>query len=184
MRITCFVAVLLFASICLPARAQTSPAPADSTTETAAVAPPAHPATADQIREFLALTHTVDHMKKTVAQSIKTARITSAPYYTGGFWDDMEKAALSVDFVTPMISTYQKFYSEEDMAALISFFKSSTGERMLAAEPQVAAMLESTLRASGAEIGRQVGEKHKDEIERLMKQQQHPSTSPTIQLKP
>jgi len=86
--------------------------------------------------------------------------------------------------VTPMISTYQKFYSEEDMAALISFFKSSTGERMLAAEPQVAAMLESTLRASGAEIGRQVGEKHKDEIERLMKQQQHPSTSPTIQLKP
>jgi len=187
MRTTCFAAVLLFATICLAAPAQTtdhSTAPATDATD---IGPPAHPATADQIREYLELTHAVDKMHKLISQNVKSARITSAPYFTGGFWDDMEKAVLDVDLVTPIISSYQKYYSQEDMAALIAFYKSSAGQRMLAAEPHIAADLDATLRQAGAQAGRQVGEKHKDEIQRLIKQTQNPPpqpSSPMIQLKP
>ena len=184
MRIT-RLAVILLAAIALGARAQQ---PAPQTTDSPAVSelpPTAHPATADQIREFLTLTHTIESAHKMMSQSIKAARATSAPYYTGGFWDDMEKAVLDVDLVTPIISAYQKYYSQEDMAALITFYKSPVGQRMLAAQPQIALVLQSTLRDAGAEAGRQVGEKHKDEIERLMKQsQQRAPQSPAIQLKP
>ena len=184
MRFTRLAAALLFACICLAAQAQTADNSAATAADTTDVPPPTHPATADQIREYLELTHTIDKMHKLISENVKTARITSAPYFTGGFWDDMERAVLNVDLVTPIISSYQKYYSQEDMAALISFYKSSAGQRMLAAEPHIAADLNATLRQAGAQAGRQVGDKHKDEIERLMKQTEHPSQSPAIQLKP
>ena len=187
MRSTRLAAVLLCATACFAGKAQTT----DQTPPAAAtlpdIAPPAHPATADQIREYLELTHAVDKMHKLISQNVKSARITSAPYFTGGFWDDMEKAVLDVDLVTPIISSYQKYYSQEDMAALIAFYKSSAGQRMLAAEPHISADLDATLRQAGAQAGRQVGEKHKDEIQRLIKQTQNPPpqpASPIIQLKP
>ena len=183
MRTTCFAAVLLFASTCLAAPAQTADHSTPASADTVDLPPPAHPATADQIREYLNLTHAVDKMHKVISQNVKTARITSAPYFTGGFWDDMEKAVLNLDLVTPIISSYQKYYSQEDMAALIAFYKSSAGQRMLAAEPHISADLDATLRQAGAEACREVGEKHKDEIQRLIRQQQqqqHPSTPPVI----
>lgn len=184
MRITRVVILSAVAAIALSAPAQEL---APQSTETPAVSelpPTAHPATPDQIREFLTLTHTIESAHKMMSQSIKAARATSAPYYTGGFWDDMEKAVLDLDLVTPIISAYQKYYSQEDMASLISFYKSPVGQRMLAAQPQIALVLQNTLHDAGAAAGRQVAEKHKDEIERLMKQSQQQAQPPAIQLKP
>ena len=101
------------------------------------LAPPAHPATAAQIRAFLALSHSTETAQKLMSQMLKSSRVTSAPYYTPGFWDDIEKAIMEIDLVTPVIPAYQKYFSEEDMAATIAFYKSPSGKRLLEAQPFV-----------------------------------------------
>ncbi len=136
------------------------------------LAPPVHPATEAQVRELLTLTHAVDEAHTAMAASLKAARDTSAPYYTAAFWDDMEKAVMAIDIVGPCVPAYQKYFSEEDMASVLAFYRSSAGKRFLDAQPFVGSALSDTLRKAGAEAGMQVGLKHKDEIDRLMKESQ------------
>jgi uncharacterized protein len=164
-----YLVVLLIAFGSASALAQSAPAtPApDKVTE---IAPPEHPATADQIREYLAITNAVETAHKVMQQSIKTSRITSAPYFTASFWDDMESAVMNIDIAAPCIPAFQKYFSKEDMAATITFYKTPAGQRLLAAQPFITSAIGDVLRNAGREAGKQVGLKHKDEIERLMKE--------------
>jgi hypothetical protein len=185
-------AVLLSAFICLAAAAQTQiqaqpqsqiqPQPTDQMSpEAPGPPPPAHEATADQIRELLGITHALDMAHKLILQSLKAARATSAPYYTAAFWDDMEKSLGEADMLTPSIAAYQRYLSQEDAAAAIAFYKTDSGRRVLEAQPLISAALESVMRVTGQQIGAQVGLRHRDEIQRLMKQQlpvQTPATQP------
>ena len=134
------------------------------------LAPPVHPATPAQIREYLALTHAIETAHKVMDASIKSSRATSASYFTTSFWDDMEKALMNIDIVGPAIPAYQKYFSQEDMAAMIVFYKTPAGQHVLAAQPFISSVLSDSLRAAGKKVGEQVGLKHKDEIERLKSQ--------------
>jgi uncharacterized protein len=169
-----FLAIaLIFACVSLaPAQA---PSPAAGPNGIAELAPPEHPATADQIREYLSLTHSVEIAHAAMGQMLKASRATSAPYYTASFWDDMEKAIMDIDMVGPCIPAYQKYFSEEDMAATIAFYKMPAGKRLLAAQPFITATLSDVLRKVGEQAGKQVGLKHQDEIQKLMQQQAQPS---------
>jgi hypothetical protein len=133
--------------------------------------PPAHPATPSQIREYLKLTSAVENAHAAMAQMLKVSRTTSAPYLTPSFWDDMEKAVMGIDIVDPCIPAFQRYFSEEDMAAAIAFYKTAAGQRMLAAQPFVASALGEVLQKAGREAGEKVGLQHKAEIDRLMKEQ-------------
>jgi hypothetical protein len=143
--------------------------------DAATLAPPQHPATEAQIREYLALTHALDVAHKAMAQSLKAARATSAPYFTASFWEDMEKAVMDVDLVTPIVPAYQRYFSEEDMAATLAFYKSPAGSRLLAAQPFISSAAVDAGRKAGEIAGRAVGLKHRDEIQKLMQQQSQPT---------
>jgi hypothetical protein len=157
---------------CVPfALAQSASAKNDAST----LAPPEHPATEAQVRECLALTHALDIAHNAMAQSLKAARATSAPYFTPAFWDDMEKAVMNIDLVGPLLPAYQRYFSEEDMAATIAFYKSPAGSRLLAAQPFITAAAGDAARKAGEAAGREVGLKHKDEIQKLMQQQAQPT---------
>lgn len=169
------VAVLTSVLCPLASAAQAAPssaAPVEHTTNIPIVAPPAHPATEAQIREYLALTHAIDTAHQLIKDDLRTSRTTSAPYLTSGFWDDMETALMQIDLVPYFVPAYQKYFSEEDMAATIAFYKSPAGQRLLAAQSSISAAAKESLTAAGRAAGMEVGKKHADEIERLMKQQQ------------
>jgi hypothetical protein len=136
------------------------------------LAPPEHPATEAQVREYLALTQALDNAHKMMGQSLKAARATSAPYFTASFWDDMEKAIMNIDLVGPLLPAYQRYFSQEDMAATIAFYKSPAGSRLLAAQPFITSAASDAARKAGEVAGREVGLKHADEIQKLMQQQQ------------
>lgn len=57
------------------------------------------------------------------------------------------------------------------MTAIIAFYEAAAGKRLLAAQPFISSAAGEVLRKAGSEAGQQVGLKHKDEIETLMKQQ-------------
>lgn len=168
------VLVLSATTLLHPARSQ---APASSATSDPApnIAAPEHPATPEQIREYLVLIKYVGTAHKLMGQMLNASRATAAPYYSASFWEDMEKAIMEIDLVTPVIPAYQKYFSQEDMAATIAFYKSPAGQRLLEAQPFISSSAADVLRKAGSEAGREVGLKHKDEIETLMKQQKQES---------
>jgi hypothetical protein len=145
---------------------------ASSNNDASSLAPPEHPATESQVREYLTLTRSVEAAHSAMTEMIKSSRATSAPYLTASFWDDMEKAVLEIDLVGPCIPAYQKYFSQEDMAATIAFYKSPAGKRLLEAQPFIMSAASDVARKAGQQVGAQVALKHKDEIERLMKQSQ------------
>lgn len=178
-RITTFLLLFALAASASKVTAQAAPA-VPSADSLANVAPPEHPATPDQVREYLALVHYVDTAHKMMGQMLKASRATSAPYYTDSFWDDMAKALMEIDLITPVIPAYQKYFSQEDMTTTIAFYESAAGKRLLAAQPFISSAAGEVLRKAGTEAGQQVGLKHKEEIETLMKQQkQGPTAQPT-----
>jgi len=180
------IAALLLAScVCtLTATAQNAAAPAGSKAGISSVAPPAHPCTEAQVRELLRLTHAIDIAHDAMKESLHSSRVTSGPYFTPGFWDDMEAAVLKIDFVPLAVPAYQKYLSEEDMAAAIDFYKTPAGRRILDSQPFVASAVSDAARQAGEQAGIEVGKKHADEIQRLMQQQQRPaqSSQPSIQV--
>jgi hypothetical protein len=174
------IAALLAVSVCtLAASPQSTPAPARPTADASSIAPPAHPATEAQIREYLTLNHAIDTAHQLIKDELRTSRATSAPYFTPGFWDDMETALMQIDLVPYFVPAYQKYFSEEDMAATIAFYKSPAGQHLLAAQASISSAAKESLTAAGRAAGIEVGKKHADEIERLMKQQQ-PAGQPSI----
>ena len=174
MKITTILLLFVLAGTASIVVAQTLPS-APSADSVADIAAPEHPATPDQVREYLALVNYVGTAHKMIGQMLRASRATSAPYYTDSFWDDMEKAIMEIDLVTPVIPAYQKYFSQEDMTATIAFHKTAAGKRLLAAQPFISSAAGEVLRKAGSEAGQQVGLKHKDEIETLMKQQKQDS---------
>ena len=161
--------IVIFLSAASNMQAQSAPSQSTAPTE---IPTPAHPATPDQVREYLSLVDYVGSSHKMMGQLLKASRATSAPYYTPSFWDDMEKALMEIDLITPVIPAYQKYFSQEDMAATIAFYKSPAGKHLLQAQPAIASAAGDILRQAGHAAGEEVGAKHKQEIETLMKQQQ------------
>jgi len=171
-----YATVILFTlltSICPLLGAQTAPAgPQMSPAADAGLPPPAHPATEAQIREYLAMTRAIENAHKAMASGIRANRATSAPYFTASFWDDMEEAVMEIDLAALIVPAYQKYFSEEDMAATLAFYKTPAGQRLLAAQPPIGAAVTSAAQEAGQIAGRQVALKHRDEIQALMKSSQ------------
>lgn len=167
---------ILLGSLTVPLHAQTQPA-----TTTPDIPAPAHPATVEQIHEYFTITHSLDTAHKMMGQMVDAMQATGAPYIPKSFWDDLRSGFATFDLETPLFSAYQKYFSEEDMRSLISFYKSPAGQRFLQAQPLIAEFSREQFRKAGEELGRQVYERHKDEIEAARskyEQGEHPPAQP------
>ena len=130
---------------------------------------PEHPATEAQIREYFALTGALRTMRELMSKMIAAQRITGAPYYPSAFWDDMQAEFLKIDLADKLIPIYQQFLSTEDMAEIISFYRSPAGKRILATQLPITQQSQTIFRELGREIGEKVYTAHKDEIDAAKK---------------
>ena len=132
--------------------------------------PPAHPATPAQIREFLNLTHAAESVHVRISENLKRMRASSPASIPASFWDDAQHAMMTINIADLCIPVYQKFYSQEDMAATLAFYRSPAGRRMVAAEPSVATILNQAMTEAGVQVGEKIGLKYKDQLEKLKSQ--------------
>jgi hypothetical protein len=130
---------------------------------------PLHPATAEQMREYYQLTHTMETAHSMMDQMVVTMQTTSVPYLTKAFWDDMRISFAKFDLETYFTPAYQKYFSEEDMASVIAFYKSPAGQRLLQSLPLIESVAGDQLKAAGQTIGHEVYLRHKDEIDAAKK---------------
>ena len=171
---------LLLACILLGAaaslHAQTQPTEPDTTV-------PAHPATVEQIHQYYTLTHSIDTARKIMDQTVVAMQATSPEYLPQDFWDDMRKSLAALDLEAAFTPAFQKYFSEEDMRGILDFYRSPSGQRLLAAQPQIASYMQAQLRTVGQKIGQEVYVRHKDEIDAARnkyEESQHPNTQPGI----
>lgn len=134
------------------------------------LAPPAHPATPEQIREYLTVTHSDETAHKLMAQSLQAMRAAGNPAIPAVVWEEMGDEFAKFDLITPMISSYQRYLSQEDLAAAIAFYRTDAGQRILASQPYIISAAQDSLRKMGQDIGRQIVERHKSEIEARSKE--------------
>jgi len=152
------LSVLLAASVKLPAQNVVQPA------ASASIPTPQHPATADQIREYFNVINLDRTVHQLMDQMVKAMQATSAPYYPASVWEDMHKSIGEFDILGPMVPIYQKYVSQEDMAATLAFYRSDAGQRLLAAQPVMAAESQTIFPELGRKIGEEVARRHLDEI--------------------
>lgn len=164
----------------VPAKNLPLTSPSQTPTAVNETAPPAHPATEDQIREYMALTGVAKTTRDLFDSSVGAMQATSAPWYPADFWDDLRSEFFKLDVVSLYIPFYQRYISQADMQAMIVFYRSPAGKNLLAVDPLIVRDAKVVLSERGKEIGEAVYNRHKDEIEAAKKQYeaQH-ATTPT-----
>ena len=159
---------LLFAG-CAPLFAQVVPVPEGSLPR-APIAPPEHPATPEQIREYFELAGVPKLLDQVMTQMLNGMRVTSKDTVPASVWDQMQTDFRKYDFLSVMIPAYQRYVSQEDMAVTLAYMRSDAARRMHSSEP----FLESAISEATSKAGREIGEKaardHMDEILALRKQ--------------
>lgn len=143
-----------------------------TTATSPSVTPPAHPATAEQIKEYLAITSAAENAHKMITQNVATSRANAPSYVPNTFWDDLSKSMGSIDLVTALIPVYQKYFSQEDMAAALVFYKTPAGKHILDDQPLVSANAGEILRTEVNRVGQETYQRHKTEIDAATKAHQ------------
>lgn len=89
-----------------------------------------------KINEFIKLT-AVDKLGKQSIDKMVELYKRQFSDLTEGFWEEFKKEANENELAKMYIPIYDKYYSESDLDALIKFYKSPTGKKMVAVMPEV-----------------------------------------------
>lgn len=126
--------------------------------------PPAHPVTVAQVYEILRLTGT-DPMRRQMVDELLPCLKQMMPYMPDDVVADFQHSLTTADFQGAMIHSFQQHLSREDAAAIIAFYQSPVGQRMIATMPQIL----NDGQQAGTELGQhlmlQVIQRHKAEID-------------------
>ncbi|HEX4067373.1 MAG TPA: DUF2059 domain-containing protein [Acidobacteriaceae bacterium] len=125
---------------------------------------PAHPVTAAQVYEILRLTGTDPTRRQMVDEMLPNLK-QMMPYMPDDVVADFQRSLTTADFQGAMIHSFQQHMSREDAAAIIAFYKSPAGQRMIATMPQIL----NDGQQAGTELGHhvmlQVIQRHRAEID-------------------
>lgn len=140
------------------------------------IGPPAHPATEDQVREYLSLIRADKLAHETLDSSLRAMQTTSAPYYPAAMWADMRAEFQKMDVAAIYVQVYQRYMSQSDMQAVIDFYRSPAGHSLLEAQPLAIRDAQAIVRQKATQTAQAIVAKYKDQIEAAKKQyDSHPS---------
>ncbi len=142
------------------------------------VPPPEHPATPEQIKEYLQLTKSVENAHRAFAQMVGNSRSQAPAYFPADFWTDVDQKFNAIDIGSELVPIYQRYFSQEDMAAALAFYKTPAGQRVLNEQPLAAVASSDVLRKDGQRVGQEALARHKDEIDAAQKAAQGGAAAP------
>ena len=117
------------------------------------------------IRQLLKITG-YDQMIKTSIAAYMPQLKKVAPKASDEFWEETLKETLnSTAIEEQLISVYQSHYSEEETLALISFYKSPVGVKLVTTTPTILKASREIAKTWGAKAARQMVKKYLDKYE-------------------
>jgi hypothetical protein len=178
------VAVLSAAAFAQQSSAPATPSASSSQTQQAApgITPPAHPITADQIKEMQQLTGAEEMKKRIVANAMQYYRSAFPPFIPQDVIDDLDKSLQAADLNSKATEIYPKYISTEDAAKIIDFYKTPAGQHLIAAQPYMMTEMQRSAVQIAQETAKDVITRHKTEIEDAQKKyvQQQQQSKPSL----
>ncbi len=107
-----------------------------------------------KIKQLLELTGSGNLGIQMMDQMIKTFK-NSYSSVNDKFWDDFKNEINANDIENMILPIYDKYYTENDIDQLITFYNSPIGKKMIQTMPSV---MQETM-AAGQNWGREIGEK-------------------------
>ena len=109
------------------------------------------------IREVMTLTRVAETVVQTMEGGVEAQRRAS-PDIPEVFWERFLQRARErmPEFIERMIPAYSDAFSEEDLRALIAFYRTPAGTRFLAAQPELIRASMAAGEQWGVELGTQV----------------------------
>lgn len=126
--------------------------------------PPAHPVTAEQVYEILRLTGTEPMQRQMVNEMLPYLK-KMMPYMPDDVVADFETSLKSADFTGAMVRSFQQHLSREDAAAILEFYRSPAGQRMISVMPQILNEGQDAGSALGQQVMFEVIQRHRAEID-------------------
>lgn len=113
-----------------------------------------------KIKQLMELTGMGKMAVQVMDQIISTTAVRN-PKVDTKFWEEFSKSINPEDLVNLMIPVYEKFYSEEDIDNIISFYNTPTGKKMIQVLPD--------LTQESMRVGQQWGMKVTEDILKKLK---------------
>jgi hypothetical protein len=162
--------------------------PATTASHTAAsdapsIPPPANPITPAQIQEMEQVTGVKDMQKRIVSSAMQYYRSQFPPFMPQDVLEDLTKSLENADLNAQAKTVYPKYISTEDAAKIIEFYKTPTGQRMIAAQPAMMTEMQRSAVQIAQQTARDVIERHKPEIEAAQQkyvQEHQQQTKPSL----
>ena len=152
--------VLLSAVLALavPAWAQVA-TPAPNTPPVATK--PVDPEKAKDIRRFLDLSGSGKAGEQAVGQMLQQFK-TAMPKVPAEFWDEFAKETSTESIVESLVPVYDKYLSSEDLKAIIAFYESPAGKKLVASQPQIAQDSRVVGQKWGSDLAKKIHERLKE----------------------
>ncbi len=138
----------------------------------------AHPATEAQVKEYLEVTGTTGRVEKNLAQVVTVIRSKAPAYFPASVWEDVGAGLRSIDVVKACLPAFQGAISEQDMAAVLAFFRTEPGKRYALAQGPILGGTQTLLNQQIQSVVQAAITKHKDEIEAAKKAAEAGQTAP------
>lgn len=103
-------------------------------------------------------------MEEMVRRSITEQRQAFPAYIPATVWDELQERLLKIDFPGLLLSTYQKYLSQEDAEQALTFYRTPAGRRLLAVVPHVMLEAGEVGQRESQRIAAEVLSRHEQEI--------------------
>jgi hypothetical protein len=117
------------------------------------------------IEKLVTLTHAADRIKAAMHANIQTQRDQKQQIFPPVFWNELEQELEKIDWIRIATPVYQKYFSVEEADAVIAFYSTSVGQKVLESSAVITQELTTQGYAIGKDIGQKLGEKYKKEIQ-------------------
>jgi hypothetical protein len=132
-------------------------------------APLPHPTTEVQLREFLQLTDASNRVHKELSGGLEGMRQRLPPFFPSDVLTEIETNFGAIDLVHLYLPWYQAYLSEQDMNALLVFYRTDAGKHYASVQGTLLSGAQTALGADAQRIVQTALIKHKDEIEAAKK---------------
>jgi hypothetical protein len=164
-----------------PAHSAMTPSPAPKTANAAptpALKTTLHPATEAQVREYVQMIGLDKSAHVLLENSANSTQAKAAPYFPASFWDDLRAEYAKTDVTLIYLPVYQHYFSSTEMQALLAFYHSPVGKKILETQPEATREASAALKAQAKQIADATVAKHSDEINAAKAQYQTEHTAP------
>ncbi|HXC94045.1 MAG TPA: DUF2059 domain-containing protein [Edaphobacter sp.] len=135
------------------------------------LAPPARPATLEQVEKLMKLTKAADRIKSLMHSNIEVQKNQKPQLFPSAFWDELEQELDKIDWIKIATPVYQRYFSVEEADSVIAFYSTPVGQKVLESSTVMTQELSAQGFKLGKEIGERLGEKYQKEIEKLRSEQ-------------